>query len=395
MAAKKKRSVPRPEDFDDVPEFTDFGDLGDLRGLAEVGDVEELRRILATAVSRDDVDQAPPKRSLSDAAAEPGAVGKQGRREKHDRAGKPGRPEKPGRQEKVSQGKNSSPPPPADEPEDDEADAPTPKSAAPKAKKVERPLDAPPPRPAFRSEDEKAAAAERRRLAAKGLLPTRGKAAELAAEKLREKEKEKEKEKGKTSRDGVAVTPVGLRIIGGKYRRKRLEYGGDQTVRPMKDRVREALFNLLGTEIEGLHAFDLFAGTGAIGLEALSRGAAKATFVERHFPTADVLRANIKILGAQGETEVFSSDTFYWWLRTHVQDSAPRAVFVCPPYDLFESRREDLEKMIRQAIEQAAPGSICVVESDERWSASPLFDDLGTWDVREYPPARIAILRKE
>lgn len=390
MAAKKKRSVPSQEDFDDVPEFTDFGDLGDLRGLAEVGDIDELRRILATAVSRDDVDKASPKRSRSDAAAEPAAVGKQGRRDGRDREGKPGRPEKQSRPEKAPPDKDAAPPS-ADDLDDDE-NAPKSKPA-PKAKKVERPIDAPPKRPAFRSEDDKAAVAERRRLAAKGLLPTRGKAAELAAEKLREKEKEKEK--GKTSRDGVAVTPVGLRIIGGKYRRKRLEYGGDQTVRPMKDRVREALFNLLGTEIEGLHAFDLFAGTGAIGLEALSRGAAKATFVERHFPTADVLRANIKTLGAEGETEVFSSDTFYWWLRTHVQDSAPRAIFVCPPYDLFETRREDLEKMIRQAIEQAAPGSICVVESDERWSASPLFDDLGDWDVREYPPARIGILRKE
>ena len=71
-------------------------------------------------------------------------------------------------------------------------------------------------------------------------------------------------------------------------------------MRPMKDRVREAIFNLIGPAIRGKHAMDLFAGTGALGLEALSRGADRATFIEQHFPTAKIIRQNIAALGVEG-----------------------------------------------------------------------------------------------
>ena len=82
-----------------------------------------------------------------------------------------------------------------------------------------------------------------------------------------------------------------MRIIGGKFRGRKLEYSGDLRTRPMKDRVREALFNLLGNAVEGKIAIDLFAGTGALGLEALSRGASRAVFIERHRPTAQTFAA--------------------------------------------------------------------------------------------------------
>ena len=67
-----------------------------------------------------------------------------------------------------------------------------------------------------------------------------------------------------------------LRIIGGKFRGRQIEYSGDPVTRPMKDITREACFNLVGAYVDGKAAFDLFAGTGAIGLEALSRGATQA-----------------------------------------------------------------------------------------------------------------------
>src|SRR5262245_7614130 len=67
--------------------------------------------------------------------------------------------------------------------------------------------------------------------------------------------------------------PPELRIIGGTLRHRKLLYSGDQRTRPMKDRVREAVFNLVGPDVVGQHAIDLFAGTGALGFEAISRGA--------------------------------------------------------------------------------------------------------------------------
>ena len=72
-------------------------------------------------------------------------------------------------------------------------------------------------------------------------------------------------------KDGV-VKPVGLRIIAGRFRRRKLEYSGNLGVRPMRDRVRQAVFNILGTTVAGTHVLDLFAGTGALALEAISRG---------------------------------------------------------------------------------------------------------------------------
>src|SRR5687768_13415002 len=88
------------------------------------------------------------------------------------------------------------------------------------------------------------------------------------------------------ARDDDASRAGKLRIVGGKFRHRLIEYSGDERTRPMKDRVREAVFNLIGPRVVGKRAIDLFAGTGAIGLEALSRGASHAVLLERHFPTA-------------------------------------------------------------------------------------------------------------
>src|SRR5262245_175776 len=108
---------------------------------------------------------------------------------------------------------------------------------------------------------------------------------------------------------------VGLRIIGGTLRGRRLQYSGDLRTRPMKDRVREALFNLLGPGVKGSHAIDLFAGTGALGLEAISRGAARATLIERHLPTTRLIEQNAAALGVANQIEVVFSDAFLWARR--------------------------------------------------------------------------------
>ena len=114
---------------------------------------------------------------------------------------------------------------------------------------------------------------------------------------------------------GVVRPAVGLRIIGGKFRGRRLHYSGDLRTRPMKDRLREAIFNLIGPAIRGKHALDLFAGTGALALEAISRGAARATLIEQHNPTADIIRQNIAELGLEQQAEVVVGNTFIWWQR--------------------------------------------------------------------------------
>lgn len=205
----------------------------------------------------------------------------------------------------------------------------------------------------------------------------------------------KPKRKSSARRAEGRATPVGLRIVGGTFRGRKLRYGGDPVVRPMKDRVREALFNLLGPSVVGKHAVDLFAGTGALGLEAISRGAAGATFVECHYPTARILRENIATLGVVAVTEVVSADTFIWLRQGPAISTAPPwVVFVSPPYDFYVDRARDMLRLV-DAVDAMAPAeSVLVVESDQRFDFRELAKR-GPWDVRDYPPARIGIYRKE
>src|SRR5215468_6014297 len=114
----------------------------------------------------------------------------------------------------------------------------------------------------------------------------------------------KRKNRNGAAAGGIDEPVVGLRIIGGSLRGRKLQYSGDVRTRPMKDRVREAVFNLLGPQVAGNHAIDLFAGTGALGLEAISRGAAKSTFIERHLPTSNLIKRNAAALGVAEQINV-------------------------------------------------------------------------------------------
>lgn len=189
-----------------------------------------------------------------------------------------------------------------------------------------------------------------------------------------------------------APVPTELRIIGGKLRGSKLSYSGDPRVRPMKDRVREAIFNLVGPAVKGLHAIDLFAGTGALGLEAISRGATAATFIEQHFPTAAVLRKNVEHLNLEDRTQINTGDTLLWYRLQPKLPPDPWLVFVSPPYVLFIDRQQDMLSLINFILENAPPGSMIVVESDARFDHG-LLPKAEEWDVREYPPARVGLLR--
>lgn len=188
-------------------------------------------------------------------------------------------------------------------------------------------------------------------------------------------------------------TTVGLRIVGGRFRGRKLHYSGNLRVRPMKDRLREAVFNLVGPAVKGMHAVDLFAGTGALALEALSRGAARATLIEQHVPTAAILRRNVASLEAEPLSDVVTANVFFWAKRRPALGSAPWLVFSSPPYDFYVDRADEMLHLLGGLIESAPPESIFVVESDDRFNVGTL-PNPDSWDVRCYPPAVVAIHRK-
>ena len=184
--------------------------------------------------------------------------------------------------------------------------------------------------------------------------------------------------------------PVGLRIIAGRFRGRRLLYSGDPRVRPMKDRLREAIFNRIGSAIQGKHAVDLFAGTGALGLEAVSRGAAGATLIEQHFPTAEIIRQNVAALGVNETAHIVTASAFVWQQRRPELGTLPWVVFCSPPYDFYVERAEEMLRLIGGLMESAPPQSIFVVESDGRFDFG-LLPEGEAWDVRSSPPAVVGI----
>ena len=120
-----------------------------------------------------------------------------------------------------------------------------------------------------------------------------------------------------------------FRIIGGEWRSRRLRFPPLPGIRPSPDRVRETLFNWLRDRIEGARCLDLFAGSGALGLEGLSRGAAHVTFVDKEITAAQAIRGHLELLEAQGGT-VVQSDAFAWLAGT---PKAVDLVFLDPPFD--------------------------------------------------------------
>jgi 16S rRNA (guanine966-N2)-methyltransferase len=128
-----------------------------------------------------------------------------------------------------------------------------------------------------------------------------------------------------------------MRIVGGEFGGRRLVMPKDVRVRPTADRVREAWMSILGSELEGARVLDLFAGSGALGLEALSRGAESATFVELNPPSLRALEQNISALGVTDAVTVHRADAMRFVER--LPESAFDLVLADPPYTADHAAR--------------------------------------------------------
>jgi 16S rRNA (guanine966-N2)-methyltransferase len=121
-----------------------------------------------------------------------------------------------------------------------------------------------------------------------------------------------------------------LRIIGGKWRSRKLRFPELPGLRPTPDRVRETLFNWLAPVIAGAKCLDLFAGSGALGLEALSRGAASCCFVDAAKPAVEAIKAHLQTLRAEPQQVVLSTGES--WLGSLKESGSFHIVFLDPPF---------------------------------------------------------------
>ena len=155
-----------------------------------------------------------------------------------------------------------------------------------------------------------------------------------------------------------------VRIIAGKYRSRILKSLKGLALRPTGDRLRETLFNVLAPNIAGARFVDLFAGTGAIGIEALSRGAAEVVFIENHPPAATLIRRNLESLGVKSGATVLAVDTLRGLAmlasRKKVAEPGFDCIFLDPPYASAEEYSRVLEFL--GSVDLLAPGAIVVAE---------------------------------
>jgi 16S rRNA (guanine966-N2)-methyltransferase len=122
-----------------------------------------------------------------------------------------------------------------------------------------------------------------------------------------------------------------LRVSGGEDRGRRLK--APKNIRPTQGMVKQAIFNMVGPSIEGASVLDLFAGSGALGIEALSRGAASVTFVDHQPRGLDILRQNLDVLGLKERAKVVRSDVVRWLEASPDAIKGAGFVFLDPPYD--------------------------------------------------------------
>jgi 16S rRNA (guanine(966)-N(2))-methyltransferase RsmD len=169
-----------------------------------------------------------------------------------------------------------------------------------------------------------------------------------------------------------------MRIIAGELRGRRIESPPGLDTRPMLDRVREAMFSTLGARLDGANVLDLFAGSGSLGLEALSRGARRARMIEKDPEALAILRKNVELLGTADRAEIVRGDAFRKDLWRPVEPAEPyEIVFLDPPYRMVEEpdpRSEIIacvEDLLRGVVR---PGGCLVVHAPARtldWIRSP------------------------
>jgi 16S rRNA (guanine966-N2)-methyltransferase len=122
-----------------------------------------------------------------------------------------------------------------------------------------------------------------------------------------------------------------MRVISGQAKGRRLRAVPGDGTRPITDRVKQSLFDTLGHDVVGSHFLDLFAGTGSVGIEALSRGAARVVFVERSTRAVQVIRHNLQVTQLADRARIVRADVFAFLARPRAEDTPFDFVYVAPP----------------------------------------------------------------
>jgi 16S rRNA (guanine966-N2)-methyltransferase len=182
-----------------------------------------------------------------------------------------------------------------------------------------------------------------------------------------------------------------MRVIAGKYRSRTLRSLKGQALRPTSDRLRETLFNILGPSVDDAIFVDLYAGTGAVGIEALSRGARLAIFVEQHAPATVLIRRNLESLGIGGAAEILAVDVLGALKRLEARHVHAQFVFLDPPYAAAEEYESALEFLGESPL--LAPGGRVIAEHLRKLALPERIGELELARVVEQGDAALSFYR--
>ena len=193
-----------------------------------------------------------------------------------------------------------------------------------------------------------------------------------------------------------------MRVIAGTYRSRILKSLKGLALRPTSDRLRETLFNVLGSGISGSRFLDVFAGTGAVGIEALSRGATHATFIENHAPSAAVIRKNLASLKITSGATVICADAVKALQSLAARIPAAESesnslqydyIFVDPPWAATEDYSRVMSYLAASKI--LAPGGIAIVEHRKSFNISESYATLKRGRLLRQGDAALSFYRRE
>jgi 16S rRNA (guanine966-N2)-methyltransferase len=182
-----------------------------------------------------------------------------------------------------------------------------------------------------------------------------------------------------------------MRVIAGKFRSRQLKGPGALRIRPTSDRLRETLFNVLGPTVKDSLFFDLYAGTGAIGIEAISRGAREVIFVESHAKTARLIHGNLASLELQDGTEVLEAPVARGLEKLAGRHLLADFIFLDPPYDESDEYMETLEFL--DASHLVAPEGIVIAEHERKLELPEFFTRLERTRLLEQGDAALSFYR--
>ena len=174
-----------------------------------------------------------------------------------------------------------------------------------------------------------------------------------------------------------------MRVIGGEFRSRRLQSMPGMDVRPTPDKVRESLFNILSREIEGSVFVDAYAGTGAVGIEALSRGARHVIFIEKDRGAVSLIKGNLAALGAEARARVIHGPA-----ALYLGGLEADIVFIDPPYPKDREYRAALEAL------ETKPPALVIVQHSTRFALADEYGPLHRSRMVKYGDNALSFFRR-